>query len=142
MDRPSLLVTLARYDRQRLVSGPMAAGALAAAACLAVRLTGLDHAGISFCYFKALTGRACFTCGSTRAFGHLGRFDMRGAVTVQPLVTLGALFVMAWGFLDVLLFLFQKRSVVELKGPNVRFLVIALTALVIANWAYLLITGV
>ena len=67
---------------------------------------------------------------------------MRGAVTVQPLVTLGALFVMAWGFLDALLLLFQKRSVVELKGPNVRFLVIALTALVIANWAYLLITGV
>ena len=115
---------------------------LALLAGVAVRLTGLDHAGMSFCFFKALTGYACLTCGTTRALGHLSRFDLTPAFTVQPLVTTGILAVLLWGAADLLLALASKRTVVHLRGGAPRAVLVVAVVLVSLNWIYLLATGV
>ena len=124
------------------LTGPMTLAALALAAGIGVRVSGLDHAGVSFCYFKALTGYACLTCGATRAIGHLSRFEFSQALLVQPLLTLGTLAVVLWGLLDTLLLPAGKRTILRLEGraPRAVFLVLAILAAL--NWAYLLATGV
>jgi hypothetical protein len=125
-----------------VLTGPMAFASLALGAGLVTRLSGLDRAGVSFCYFKALTGYACFTCGTTRAFGHLSRFDLPGALAIQPLVTTLILGLLLWGALDAVLALGSRRTVIRMEGrmPKVIFVVFALLAVV--NWMYLLANGV
>ncbi len=138
----SLRLWIAQRDPSRLVTGPMMFAGLALAAGIAARFSGLDHAGIAFCYFKALTGYACFTCGTTRALAHLARLDVPSAFAVQPLVTAGTLGLVAWGVLDALLLVVSKRTDLKMSGrvPVVAF---ALgVVLVILNWLYLLATGV
>jgi hypothetical protein len=120
----------------------MTLGGLAVLAGLITRLTGLDHAGVSFCYFKALTGYACLTCGTTRAFGYLARLDLASALAVQPLVTAGALMVMVWGALDALLLLGGRRTLVRVEGRAPKLLLVIGTVLAALNWTYLLATGV
>jgi hypothetical protein len=120
----------------------MTLAGLAVLACAVTRLSGLDHAGLSFCYFKALTGHACLTCGATRALGHLSRFDLPSALAIQPLVTAGTLGLMIWGALDALLFLASKRTVVRVEGRSLRVVAFAGVTLAILNWMYLLATGV
>jgi Protein of unknown function (DUF2752) len=138
----SFRVSIAERDPSRLVTAPMMFAGLALAAAVAARLTGLDRAGFAFCYFKALTGYACFTCGATRALAHLARFDLSGALAVQPLVTVSTLGLVAWGLLDALLLVASKRTELRMSGrvPVVAFAVGA--ALVVLNWLYLLATGV
>jgi hypothetical protein len=124
------------------MTGPMTIAALALAAAVVTRVFGLDHAGVAFCYFKALTGYACFTCGTTRALAHLARFDVPSALAVQPLVTAGTLGLIAWGLLDALLLIVSKRTDLKMSGrvPAAAF---ALgVVLVVLNWLYLLTTGV
>lgn len=107
-----------------------------------VRLTSVDHGGFTLCTFKALTGYACFTCGSTRAFGHLSHFDVPSALAVQPLVTCATLLVLAWGLADAVLMLGGRRLRVSL-GARSRRIGFTLAVLVaILNWIYLLATGV
>ncbi len=138
----SLRLWIAERDPSRLVTGPMMFAGLALAAGVVARFSGLDHAGIAFCYFKALTGYACFTCGTTRALAHLAGFDVPSAFAVQPLVTAGTLGLIAWGVLDALLLLVSKRTDLKMAG-RVPALAFALgVVLVVLNWLYLLATGV
>ena len=116
--------------------------ALIALAMPVVRLFNLDNLGITFCYFKATTGKPCFTCGSTRAFGYLAKFDLASAFAVQPLVTAAVLFVLAWGLIDALLMTRAKRTSVVLEGRALRVASISLAGLAVLNWVYLIATGV
>jgi len=125
-----------------LLTGPMALGGLTLAACLVTRLSGLDHGGVSFCYFKNLTGYACFTCGTTRAFGHLARFDLPAAFAVQPLVTAGALGILLWGAVDAALLPVSKRTTFRLEGRALRIVTAVGVVVATLNWFYLLATGV
>ncbi len=127
---------------ERTPTGPMTLAGVVLLACAVIRLSGLDHAGFSFCYFKALTGHACLTCGATRAFGHLSRFDLPSALAIQPLVTVGTLGLLTWGAFDALLLLASKRTVVRMEGRASRFILIAGVILAAINWIYLLATGV
>ncbi|MEO8501667.1 MAG: DUF2752 domain-containing protein [Vicinamibacteria bacterium] len=106
------------------------------------RLSGLDHAGLSFCYFKTLTGYACFTCGTTRALGHLARFDLPSAFAIQPLVTVGTLGLLAWGAVDALLLMTARRTLVRVEDRALRVVTAFVVALATLNWFYLLATGV
>lgn len=126
----------------RALTGPMSLGGLAVLACAFTRVSGLDQAGISFCYFKALTGHACLTCGTTRAFGHLARFDLPSAFAIQPLVTVGALGLMVWGAVDALLLLGGQRTLIQVRGSAPRVLLAVFVVLALVNWTYLLATGV
>lgn len=138
----SLRLWVAPRDPTRVVTGPMMFAGLALAAGVVARFSGLDHSGIAFCYFKALTGYACFTCGTTRALAHLARFDVPSAFVVQPLVTAGTLLLIVWGVADALLLLVSKRTDFKMSGrlPAVAFTVGLVLG--ILNWLYLLATGV
>ena len=138
MTGSSFGIAIASRPGDRVVTGPMTLAGLALAACAVTRFSGLDHAGISFCYFKALTGYACFTCGTTRALGHLARFDLPAAFAVQPLVTVGTLVLLLWGALDAALVLFGKRTTVRLEGRALRGATVLLMGLATLNWIYLL----
>jgi hypothetical protein len=135
-------IGLAPADPSRRVTGPMALAGLLVAGGVVTRLFGFDHAGVTFCYFKAMTGYACFTCGSTRALGALSRFDVPAALAVQPLVTLAVLAVLAWGCLDLALLGAGKRTEVHLRGAAWRWAMTVFLAAAILNWIYLLRTGV
>ena len=124
------------------MTGPMTIAALALAAAVVTRVFGLDHAGVAFCYFKALTGYACFTCGTTRALGHLAAFDLPRAFAVQPLVTAGTLGMLLWGAIDAGLSLASKRTIFRLEGRSSRIVFFVGLGVAIVNWFYLLATGV
>jgi len=142
MPASSFGVSIAPRLDDRVLTGPMTLAGLALAACAVTRVSGLDHAGVSFCYFKALTGYACFTCGTTRALGHLARFDLPAAFAVQPLVTVGTLALVSWGVIDAALVLFGKRTTVRLDGRALRAVTILVIGLATLNWFYLLAAGV
>ena len=143
MPEGSVSFAVVPRDPTRWVSGPITVAGLCLAAGAVVRFSGLDHAGVSFCYFKVLTGKPCLTCGTTRAFGHLARFDVGAALAVQPLVALGFIALVGWGALDAVLLTSSRRSRVEVHGTTApRVLFAAGLALAILNWMYLLATGV
>ncbi|MEO5762432.1 MAG: DUF2752 domain-containing protein [Vicinamibacteria bacterium] len=128
-------------ENGRMVTGPMLFGGLALIGCAAVRLTGIDHAGVTFCSFKAMTGHACMTCGSTRAFGYLSRFDLPRAIAIQPMVTAATLGFLVWALVDTSLALTGKRTEVQVTG-RARAVLTAIVAIMAAvNWAYLLSIG-
>lgn len=142
MSRGSFGLSVVPGDPARLLTGPMTLSGLALAAALVVRVTGLDHVGIAFCYFKSLTGYACFTCGTTRALGHLAAFDVPRAFAVQPLVTAATLALLGWGALDAALALASRRTVFRLEGRWSRVVFFVGLGLALLNWTYLLATGV
>ena len=142
MTASSFGFAIAPRPRDRVLTGPMTLAGLALLACAVTRVSGLDHAGISFCYFKALTGYACFTCGTTRALGHLARFDLPAAFAVQPLVTAGTLALLLWGAIDGALVLAAKLTTVRLQGRSLRVITVVAAALATLNWFYLLAAGV
>lgn len=142
MPSGSFAIAIAPRPGDRLLTGPMTLAGLALAACAVTRFSGLDHAGVAFCYFKALTGHACFTCGTTRAFGHLARFDLPAAFGVQPLVTAGTLGLLLWGAIDAALLPAAKRTTIRLDAPALRALTALAVTLATLNWIYLLAAGV
>ncbi len=140
-DRSFGLSVVPRTDPRRLTT-PMTFAGLALLACGVTRFTGLDHAGVSFCYFKALTGHACMTCGTTRALGRLARFDLAGAFSIQPMMTALTLCLLVWGAVDAFLWFGARRTLVRMEGPALKWVSLAGAALASLNWAYLIATGV
>jgi hypothetical protein len=116
----------------------------AAAAGVAVVAAGvlrLDHLPWSLCYFKALTGYPCPTCGTTRAFARLFWRDFPGALAMNPLATVGILLLALWGVADLALLSRGRALNLELSssaGRLARFLAVAALLL---NWAYLVAAG-
>jgi uncharacterized protein DUF2752 len=116
----------------------------AAAAGLAVLAAGalrLDHLPWSLCYFKAVTGYPCPTCGTTRAFARLFWRDLPGALAMNPLATVGLLVLALWGLADLALLARGRALSLELSpgaGRVARFLAVGL---LLANWAYLVAAG-
>jgi hypothetical protein len=110
--------------------------------CVAVGLLGLDQLGFPVCFFKLATGLPCPTCGSTRAFGRLFGRDLAGALAVNPLATLLALAVVPWAIADLLLLTRGRSLGLRASPAAARVLRIAVLALVLANWIYLIAAGV
>lgn len=124
----------------RLTVAPMVAAGLAAIG-IAVSMLHLDHLPVTLCVFKAATGIPCMTCGTTRTFGYLARLDLAGALHMNPLATLVALFVFGLAAVQLALWPSGKRLHIRLP-PRVNLgFWIALGVLVLANWAYLIRTG-
>jgi hypothetical protein len=116
-------------------------GGITILTCLAVGVLGLDHLPVSLCVFKTFTGRPCLTCGTTRAFGRLYALDLPGALRMNPLASLGALGLVAWGLLD-LAFLARGRVLTfEISPGGARLLRSGVVLALILNWAYLIAAG-
>ena len=71
------------------------AWALPLAALGAALLVDPHHDGPTLCPFALLTGTACPGCGLTRAAAWLVRGDLGAALTLHPLVLLGAAWAVA-----------------------------------------------
>jgi hypothetical protein len=110
---------------------------LATAAWMAVRLPSPR------CFWHALTGHACPTCGATRAVGALLHGDLTAALAWNPLVCIALL---GYG-----LFALYAGVVLAARLPRVRLhtttprertvLRAGAVAAIGANWAYLLAVG-
>ena len=139
--------SLARARPVRLVARPGAPplgaifGGIGLAATLVTGLLRLDRLPLTLCYFKALTGLPCPTCGSTRALGRLFALDVPGALAMNPVTTLGALLLAGWALAD--LTLWPRRASLRLElAPQLAFAVrTVVLVVVLASWAYLVAAG-
>lgn len=113
--------------------------AIAAMASAAVGILHLDRLPFTICYFKALTGWACLTCGATRALGRLFELDVAGALAMNPLATAGVLLLVPWAVADLALLPRGRALVVELAAGPARGARVAFVLAVLSNWAYLLL---
>ena len=107
----------------------------------AVGLLHLDRLPITLCAFKAATGLACLSCGTTRAFARLFTLDVPGAVAMNPLAAAVALALVPWGVTDLALLPRHRAIALEISpglAPAVRVAAVATVAL---NWAYLIAAG-
>jgi hypothetical protein len=93
------------------------------------------------CYFKAVTGWPCMTCGGTRATWLLLSLDPAGALAMNPLATIGVVTVAAWALAD--LALLPRGSALRLRlSPRAANAVRVGGALaLLVNWAYLIAVG-
>ena len=107
----------------------------------AVGLLGLDRLPFSVCLFKAFTGLPCPTCGSTRAVGRLVHLDLVGALVMNPLTTLAAFVLAIWALADFGLLSRGRALDLEMGRPLGRVVRATAVAAVVANWAYLVVSG-
>jgi len=116
-------------------------GGIAALATALVGLVHLDRLPFTVCTFKALSGWACMTCGTTRALARLFALDLPGALALNPLVTVGVLALVPWALADLALLSRGRALRVELAPGVARVGRVAFVVAVAANWAYLLAVG-
>jgi hypothetical protein len=116
-------------------------GGIGLSAGALVALLHLDRLPLVVCTFKAMTGLPCPTCGSTRALGRLFALDLAGALSMNPLATLGLLALGVWALADLLLAARRRRLALEV-APRLAFgLRVTVVTLVLANWVFLLAAG-
>lgn len=107
----------------------------------AVAVLGLDRLPMTICYFKALSGLPCLSCGGTRALAGLARLDPAAAVAMNPLATLAGLALIPWGLGDLLLRL-RGRALRLQVAPSLRpALRWGLGVALVLNWVYLIAAG-
>jgi len=95
------------------------------------------------CRFRAATGMACMTCGTTRAFLALGDGEFLQAMRMNPLVTLLSLLGLL--YVPVAWFVWLARRPRPRLGFTSRraawiFAVVA-AVLVLVNWSFLIVDG-
>jgi hypothetical protein len=113
--------------------------AIALAVVPAVAMVGLGSARVPPCLFRALTGVACPSCGTTRAFEALARGDLASAIALNPLVVVGVLAFVVGGLLAPAWQRLVGR-VPDLRGAMpVR---IGLIAALVGNWVYVWVCGI
>jgi hypothetical protein len=112
---------------------------VAVAFVLAVPLAGLWSPRLPPCPFRTLTGVACPSCGTTRAFEALAHGDLSTAFSLNPLAVTGLLAFVTGGLLAPI---WNRRAgrIPDLRGVvSVR---VGLAAALIFNWIYLWLRGV
>ncbi|MFC2146728.1 DUF2752 domain-containing protein [Acidobacteriota bacterium] len=94
------------------------------------------------CVFKVITGCPCPTCGSTRILSGLIELDILSAFRWNPLLFLGGIAFIAWGFYGFYMFFSGEKIQVTLTKKEGLFLRLGLITLFILNWIYLVAAGV
>jgi hypothetical protein len=126
-------------------TGAFPVGALllgsALVAGVVVTVLGLDRLPITVCYFKAITGLPCLSCGATRAVAGLAQLDPAAALGMNPLATLAGLALVPWGLGDLMLWL-RGRALRLQVAPALRpVLHWGLGLALLLNWVYLIAAG-
>lgn len=94
------------------------------------------------CVFKVITGYPCPTCGSTRIVSSLINLDIVSAFGWNPLLFLGSIAFIAWGFYGFYMLFSGRKIQVTLTKKEGLLLRLGLVTLFILNWIYLLAAGV
>lgn len=89
------------------------------------------------CLLKRFTGQPCPTCGSTRAVLAIGRGDVAGAFLFNPFVVTALPVAALW-----LVWRFALKRRLGLSPRWRRIAWAAIAVLFIANWVYLIASGV
>lgn len=93
------------------------------------------------CPFKGLTGYPCPTCGTTRSAMALARFDVLGALVRYPLPTVGWILFVGGGLLSSA-WVLGGRDLPRLPRQIPGWLIAGGLAVLLANWAWSIATGV
>ena len=120
----------------------LSAAVLAGAWVLAVGLLRLSAGFVPHCALKTWTGVPCVTCGGTRAIEALLHAQVASAFRLQPLLAGLAITTMVWiGYaIAGALFGLSRIRVQTTRREKILF-VAGAAALVLANWAYLIMDG-
>lgn len=113
------------------------AAAVVALSPLAARLA----AGLPACPVRAWLDLPCLTCGATRAALALARLDPATALALNPLAALGWIGLVGGGLAAGILAA-ADRPLPRLRLRPTPHLRLALAAVLLANWTYLLLAGV
>ena len=101
------------------------------------------HAPGLQCRFRQVTGLPCPTCGATRAAECFLHLDFTAAVAFNPLVSAAAAAAVVFS-----LYVFAvrlsglPRIAVSLSRQDRTWMAVVLGSALLANWAYLLVSGV
>lgn len=97
--------------------------------------------GLWGCTFKAMTGLACPTCGTTRAALALARFDIVTALIRYPLPTVGWIAFLAGGLTAAAMTLAGRQPpAIPSRLPG--WARASVAGALLLNWAYAIATGV
>ena len=118
----------------------IAAAAIASGLLLAP-ITGELARWLPECRFHRLTGWACPSCGATRATLALARGELVAAVSWNPLIAVTFATVALAGLAAPLVVVLVRRVPVMSGGLSAKGWWL-LVAMILANWAYLVATGV
>jgi hypothetical protein len=101
-----------------------------------------NTAEMGICSLKALVGLPCMTCGSTRATMRLLYGDLAHAILFQPMMIAIYIGLGLWGGVSFVSFLLDKRVSIKLDDTWSIGFKVALAAIPLINWAYLIAIGV
>jgi len=94
------------------------------------------------CIFKVITGCSCPTCGSTRMVSSLINLDILSAFYWNPLLLLGGMAFIAWGFYGFYMWFSGRKIQVTLTKKESLYLRLGSITLFILNWIYLVAADV
>lgn len=120
----------------RFPGGKTPAFISAAVLCGYLTLHILLESGLKLCWFKAVTGINCPTCGLSRAILALFHGDLPEAFRFNPfmlLFTLGIALYFGSGLI------FKRRLALEASARERTLLLIIFLALFLLNWLYLIL---
>ncbi len=102
---------------------------------LAVGLSHYYRQPVDLCPFRRITGMPCPTCGMTRGVLALGRGDLLGALSFNPMAMAALLLGAGWGLLRLI---FARQPRLRLSKTVRRIALATLAFLLLANWFYVI----
>lgn len=104
----------------------------------------IDHGRFQFseCGVKAAFGIPCLSCGATRATLHFLHGNWIDAFLMQPLVFVIYIAILIWGVFSLRAVVHRRTYFPEFSLKEGIAVTIAMLAVVIGNWFYLLEAGI
>ncbi len=121
-------------------------GVIGAPLCALV-LAGVGYLPVGWlpaCRFHRVTGWPCPTCGASRSLSELVRGDVAAAWGLQPLLLLGAALALAYVVYAgiVVIMRLPRLRLTAVTSKDRRWILAVLAALVLSNWAFLIVRGI
>ncbi len=93
------------------------------------------------CIFHRLTGIPCLTCGATRSLVALSQFDIASSFSLNPMLLLFAMGIMALSLFSLFGAVSKKGIIANFSEGQKKALRVGIIGLFLANWIYLVVSG-